>query len=143
MITAATFRANFPEFVSAANYPTVQIDYWAAIAYKMINADRWGDLTDTGAELYVAHNIVLEARAVAEAGAGAIPGGTTGPIASKSVDRVSIGYDVGSGTEEGGGHWNLTIYGTRYLRMAKMMGAGPVHVGTGNSSGGFWPGPLM
>ena len=144
--TPHTFRQHFPEFSDGAKYGDPVIAYWLAVAYKMINADRWGDMTDTGAELYAAHNIVIEARAAAEAENGAVPGGGTGPINSKSIDRVSIGYDTSAAIEEGAGHWNLTVYGTRYFRFMKLFGAGPLYVGVGEvpaNSGIAWQGPYV
>jgi hypothetical protein len=68
----------------------------------------------------------------------------TGVINSKSVDKVSIGYDTAGGIEAGAGHWNLTIYGTRLIKLIKMVGAGPVQVGIGCTpmySGSAWSGP--
>lgn len=127
--TAATLRAHFPEFTNTVDYPTAQIDFWLSIAVQMLNAGRWGGMLDAGAELYACHHIVLEARDVVTVAAGGVPGQNTGPVSSKSVDRVSIGYDTGAASEERGGHWNLTTYGTRYLRFARMFGAGSLQVG--------------
>jgi len=43
------------------------------------------------------------------------------------------------------GHWNLTVYGTRFIRFAKMFGAGPIQIGIGYNPSPFggpaWPGP--
>lgn len=143
-ITPAQFRADFPEFASSVAYPNSQLTFWLNFAYVMLNATRWGRSLDMGAELFVAHNICLEARAQADAARGGIPGQQVGPINSKSVDKVSMGYDTSSGIEVGAGHWNLTIYGTRFVRMMKLFGAGPVQVGIGqvpSGNGPAWPGP--
>ncbi len=144
-IDAATFRANFPEFGSTSSYPNAQVQFWLAAAYNFVNADRWGNSTDLGAQLWTAHNLALEARAQAEAAAGGVPGQTTGPVSSKSVGGVSLGFDTGASTEEKGGHWNNTVYGTRFLRLAKLFGAGPVQVSSVQYdplNGPAWPGPL-
>lgn len=147
-ITVAQFRTDFPEFADVTVYPDATFTLWYGVATKLLNADRWGTLLDIGSELYVAHQLVLEARAFAEASAGAVPGSSVGPINSKSVDKVSIGYDTSSGTESDVGHWNLTIYGTRFIRLAKMMGMGPVQIGVGDgtldplASINAWMGPL-
>lgn len=144
-ITVAQLRADYPEFSSSATYPAPVIQFWLNFAYNFLNADRWGNSIDMGAELFAAHNIVLEQKAQASAQVGGVPGEQVGPIASKSVDKVSVNYDVGSGIEPDAGHWNLTVYGTRFIRLSKMMGAGPLQVGMGAVpplSGAGWPGPL-
>jgi hypothetical protein len=143
-ISVAQFRADYPEFSSTTNFPSSGIQYWLNVAYELLNASRWGAQLDLGAELYVAHNIALEARAQKEALSGGIPGQQSGTVSSKSVDKVSVGYDTNAASEEGGGHWNLTIYGTRLYRLIKLMGAGPVYLGIGSSpilNGPAWPGP--
>lgn len=93
--------------------------------------------------LFIAHHAVLERKALdAAAQPGGVPGVSTGVINSKSVDKVSVGYDTAAGTEEGAGHWNLTVYGIRLKSLFNMMGAGPVQVGIGCPAGpGAWPGP--
>lgn len=144
MITPAQFRTDFPEFASTTKYPNSGVTFWLNLAYALLNADRWGQQIDVGAELFVAHNLVIEAKAQAEASAGGIPGGQVGPINSKSVDKVSVGYDTGAGIQPDAGHWNLSVYGTRFIRLLRMFGAGPLFVGVGyvpGLSGQAWPGP--
>ena len=93
---------------------------------------------DFASELYVAHNISIERRAQDEANTGGVPGTTTGPISAKSVDKVSISYDVAAAIIDGAGDWNLTIYGTRFARLVRMFGMGPLTiVGSGAR---FWCG---
>jgi hypothetical protein len=144
-VSVAQFRADFPEFGSTDIFPASQVTFWLNLASLLINPNRWGKVLDAGTELFVAHNLAIEARAQAEAAGGGIPGGQVGPMNSKSVDKVSIGYDTSAGIEAGAGHWNLTTYGTRFIRLAKMFGAGPVQIGVGvvpNGNGLAWPGPL-
>jgi hypothetical protein len=144
--TSAVFKGHYPEFVCPDTYPQSQVNYWIDIAYQLLNARRWGRQLDLAAELFVAHNLTLEARAQKEAANGGIPGGTVGPINSKSVDKVSIGYDTSAGIEKDAGHWNLSIYGTRFIRLAKLFGAGPIQIGIGVApvgSGGGWSGPSV
>jgi hypothetical protein len=145
MITTDQFRADFPEFSSTVTYPNSVLQFWLTFAYRMVNADRFASSLDVGAELFTAHFIVLEARSMLESASGGIPGQTVGVISNKSVDKVSIGYDTGAGTEAGAGHWNLTIYGTRFIWMCNMFGAGPLQFGQGFAppeSGLAWPGPI-
>jgi hypothetical protein len=47
-----------------------------------------------------------------------------GMVARKTVDKVSVTYDTASAMEEDAGHWNLTVYGTRFIRLARMVGTG-------------------
>lgn len=135
-VTVASFRGHFNEFASGTRFPNALIEYWAAIAAQLVSPDRWGNLTDVGIELFVAHNLSLERRALDEAARGATPGASPGIVSDKAVDKVKVGYDTQGGAELGAGHWNLTIYGTRYIRLARMMGAGPVQVGIGSAPAG-------
>lgn len=136
MIDVNQFRADLPEFASTATYSSSGITFWLNVAYKMLAADRWGNMLDTGAELYAAHNITIEARAQLESANGGIAGQNTGAISSKSVDKVSASYDTANSSEKDGGHWNLTTYGTRYLRYAKIFGAGAIQIGMGQVPAG-------
>lgn len=142
-ISVQQFRADLPEFVSTTMYPSAGVQFWLDFAYRMINQDRFGSNVDVGAEMFAAHFITLEARNALESAGGGIPGQNTGPLSSKSVDKVSVGYDTGAGTEEGAGHWNLTTYGTRFIWMCRMFGAGPIQLTAGASPTPVspWPGP--
>lgn len=150
-LTADALRGKFTEFASPERFPDGLLDFWLEIADSNVNGCRWGTLYDMGRMLYAAHNIVLERRAQDEAENGATPGmSTVGMVNNKSVDKVSIGYDTTSIALEGAGDWNLTIYGQRYIRMARRMGAGGLQLGvpgpteirlSGLSSGNAWPGP--
>lgn len=127
-VTPASFREHFPEFVSAAIFPDGQITYWLSIAAIRLSACRWAELLDHGAELFVAHNLVLSAQAARSAAGGGVPGQAAGPTASKTVDKVSVSYDTGATSIEGGGDWNLTSYGRRFLQVARLIGAGGVQL---------------
>ena len=148
-VTSASFRSNLTEFADASRFPESQVTYWLGLAAKLVaNTSRWGNLIDDGIQLFIAHNLTLERRAMDEADNGAAPGLSTGMINNKSVDKVSVGYDTTSAMELDAGHWNLTIYGMRYIRLARLIGAGPVQVGTPDcdpsgalGSSGAWPGP--
>jgi len=159
MIIPASFRLDWPEFTSVALYPTPVVSFWLTVAGLLLRTERWGNgsatatnppttIYDVATELFVAHNLVLERQAAKTASAGGTPGVSKGPVASMSVNGVSIGYDTASGLEEGAGHWNLTTYGTRLKRLMDLFGAGPVQVGIGldpfgwyGPSGSPWVGP--
>lgn len=145
-VTPAEFKGHYPEFLSSDTYPNPQVQFWLDTSYSMLNASRWGRQLDMAAELYTAHNLALEARAQKTADNGGIPGEAVGVLNNKSVDKVSAGYDTSAATEQGAGHWNLTIYGTRFIRLAKMFGAGPVQTGIGSAppgSASAWPGSIF
>jgi hypothetical protein len=145
-VTVASFRQNYPEFASVAKYPLSGFTYYANLAGLLLNATRWGNLIDVGTELFIAHNLAIEAQAQAAAASGSPPGISAGPISAKSVDKASVNYDTNAGLEQDAGHWNLTTYGTRFIKLARMAGAGPVQIGANGcvpplSSAGAWPGP--
>jgi hypothetical protein len=130
-ITAAQFTTDFPEFANPAVYPTGSIQFMLNLAYALLNASRWAAQLDIGAELFCAHWVTLEAKNQAQANVGGMPGTDIGPANSKSVDKVSIGFDIQAGINPGASHWNLTNFGTRFVWMMRMFGAGPVQIGAG------------
>lgn len=145
-VTSNTFRQHLPEFADQTDFPPSVVDYWISIAVGMLNASRWMNMLDHGIELYVAHQLTLEAKAMQTANNGGLPGTTPGIMNNKSVDKVSVGYDTSSVVELDAGHWNLSIYGLRFIRLARMFGAGPLQTGGGVnpdplSSANAWPGP--
>lgn len=130
-VTASTFRAAFPEFADTETYPDEMVDLWITAANRLMSADRWASLLDLGTQLFIAHNLVLGARDRKAAANGGVGGTSGGVVASKSVDKVSVSYDTGAGTISGGGAWNLTTYGVRYLQLARMVGAGGMQISPG------------
>jgi hypothetical protein len=42
-----------------------------------------------------------------------------------------VSYDTGSIIEQGGGVWNATTYGMRWIQLANLVGMGGVQVGGG------------
>ena len=142
-LTAPTFRTLFPAFGNVVTYPDDMVTMWLAFMLKLINVERWGELADMGQGLGTAHHLALEARAIKDAERGAMPGGTVGILTSKSAGGVSAGYDVNASTEKNAGFWNQTTYGTRFYRYSRMMGAGPIQVGSDPAitSVSAWSGP--
>jgi hypothetical protein len=145
---AAEFREAAPAFASPAIAPDDAILFWLNVGGLLFNVRRWDDMLGLGIILFVEHNLALEALAVAQGDAGGIPGLNKGVISSESAKSVSASYDTGAATEPGAGHWNLTTYGTRLMRMVGMFGAGPMqlNVGPGGTCGPFvqlmeWSGP--
>lgn len=144
MISIAKLRADRPEFADAAAYTDAAIQLHLDVAAMMINQARWGAsasvvwpalpstqklaLYDHGVELFVAHNLVLDAIALRGAASGTIPGLASGVATSRSVDKVSVSYDANIGIEADAGHWALSIYGSQFLRLLRQAGMGPLHV---------------
>lgn len=127
-MNAATFRADFPEFADEAKYPDALINLWLGIGAKRLPEDRWADLLDHGLGLFTAHHLVLARRNADAAAKGGAPGAAAGILSSKSVGPASASYDTGSAALEGGGHWNLTAYGTQFLALAQLVGAGGIQL---------------
>lgn len=144
-VTPASFRAAFNAFADAARYADDEITYWNSLGLKLHSADRWGELLDDGLMLFIAHNLTLEDASEQAAMKGQAPGAVQGAITSVSVDKVSYARDASSAMELDAGHWNLSTYGMRWIRLSKMIGAGPVQIGAGpdgaNISAAAWPGP--
>jgi hypothetical protein len=94
-------------------------------------------IADFATEMWVAHQIVLEKQAIGQAATGGNPGTAVGLITNKSVNGVSVGFDVSviaSGNmQENAGYYNSTIYGMRFYRLMKMRGAGPIQLGIGRA----------
>lgn len=123
-LTSTQFRFDFPEFANPVQFTDGVITSWITTAGLLLNACKWGNLLTLATELLVAHNITLSARDQAAALAGGVPGEMTGAVSSKSVDKVSVGYDTNSAALLNAGDYALTTYGIRYLRLARMVGAG-------------------
>lgn len=145
-VTVAQFRQNFIEFADGNRYPNSAVEYHLTFSAKLINTARWGNLADDGVQLMAAHFLNLERRSMDAADRGEVPGTATGPISSRSVDKVSVSYDTNASIEPGAGHWNLTVYGQRYRSLARMFGAAGIQIGVPLgvhplSSAYAWAGP--
>ncbi|MBZ9939142.1 DUF4054 domain-containing protein [Mesorhizobium sp. BR1-1-16] len=129
-VTVAKFIADYPEFYDGPDPQPASsiVQGWIDFAAIMLPADRWGAALDRGIELYVAHHIALQMKGAAVGRLGGIPGQVQGPLASKTVDKVSMSYDTGAVAIEGAGDWNLTVYGVQFQRLARMFGAGGIQL---------------
>lgn len=122
-----TFIAVFPEFATMAAASPTAVNYWLSQAPLRLAVGRLGANFDLASMLFVAHNIVLSAKETAIATKGAIPGGTLGPISSKSVGGASVSYDVGMAAIAGAGEWNATSYGQRLYTLIKAASMGGIY----------------
>ncbi|MFV0410951.1 MAG: DUF4054 domain-containing protein [Paracoccus sp. (in: a-proteobacteria)] len=128
MINESDFRQVFPVFADDAVYPTAQFNFWLNFSKKMLNECRWADLYDEGQMLFVAHHLVLYAREKESVDSGGSAGQVQGAVSSKSVDKVSVSFDVSSITLDNAGHWNLTTYGIRFYQLLLMVGMGGIQL---------------
>ena len=144
-VSPASFRANFPVFADPAAYPDAVVQFFIDLAYMLLSAQRWGALLDTGVQFYLAHNLLLERAAQLAAEASAVPGTPQGPQSSQSAGPLSMSWDTGSAAEKEGGTYNQTTYGQRYIRLARLVGMGPLQLGIGcappGALGMAWSGP--
>lgn len=131
-ITVAQFRADLPEFSSPQTYPNSVIQFYLDFGYILMPAPRWMTLLDYGARFFTAHNLVLEAQAMEAAKTGAPPGTASGAVSSKSAGPLAISWDTAASAELDAGHWNYTTYGQRFIRLARMVGAGGIQLGIGS-----------
>lgn len=125
-ISRADLVAAFPEFDTETVYPTTQIDFWIGQAVKQISEARFGASYTLAMLLFVAHNIALSAQA-ARAGKAGGAIGTPGLVASKSIDKVSVSYDLTTTAAAGAGPWNATVYGQRYYALLRSFAVGPAY----------------
>ncbi|WP_334054182.1 DUF4054 domain-containing protein [Burkholderia cepacia] len=124
----AQFRQSFSEFNDTTTYPDSLVQFWMTVAVSLVNADRWGELTDLGVALVTAHHLALALKDRKTAAVGGVPGQVTGPQSSKAVDKVSASYNTEAVAIKDGGFWNATMYGVRYLSTAQMMGSGGIQL---------------
>lgn len=129
-LTVAEFRLQYPRvFGCVETYPDPMVQLYVDLCVGMVNAERWGEQTNFGVGLLVAHFLALEARDAQTSAIGGTPGVGGGLVKSKSVDGVSVSYAVEAMAMPDGGPLNETRFGRQWLWLARMMGAGPVQVG--------------
>jgi Protein of unknown function (DUF4054) len=141
-ITPAQFIIDFPAFSNSTTYEPGNVQFWLSLGYQMVNARRWGVLTDFGAELFTAHNLILEQQSAAAAATGGVPGLETGAVSAKSVGPLSKSYDTSTGIDANAGHWRLTTYGQRFLWLQNIIGMSGAYIRPrGGDFGPFPSGP--
>lgn len=146
IMDAATFRTQFPEFANTTTFPTSQIDFWSGIGEKLLRPEIWLDLYNQGLSLFTAHHLSIAAQNAKAAASGGVPGATTGMVASKAVDKVSISYTASEIAYKGAGFWNLTTYGLQFWNLVRMFGAGGIQVTGGpplENNFPIWSNPVL
>jgi hypothetical protein len=122
----ASFRAIFPEFADAATYPDARLTFVINEASLRLLPTVWGDLLDTGVAYYAAHRLALAGtiRPGVNGGAASVVAPTLGLVTSKSVGPVSKSVDVSTGSVDGAGEYNLTVYGREFAQLAASVTVG-------------------
>lgn len=127
-VTVPSFRQMFQEFEDPGVYRDLDINTYLALSAQLINPARFGRVTDFAVMLFVAHNLVIDARNRLKSLAGGIPGSVVGPTVSSTVGPISTTYDVTSTSIENEGFWGNTTYGKRLFQLIRNAGAGPVQI---------------
>ena len=125
IMTVDQFRELFPSFSDETIYTDAMIQFWLTqvVVNPPIDEVRWGQFYNLGIMLWVAHNLMYMANAGKLASTGTMgPGMAT----SKSVNGVSVGYDLGFGQEMNAGWYGTTPYGNQFLYYLRLAGAGPI-----------------
>lgn len=122
--TSDQFRTDFPEFSDPARYPTASINFYLNQADCLLDQDVFGCQFVYLAELFTAHYTELRGKAISGAAGGGVNTSTGGMVTSKSVDKVSVGYDVSGVINPDAGFWNNTAYGREFYWWWSMSGAG-------------------
>jgi hypothetical protein len=142
-LAVADFRELFTAFADTTKYPDALIQAWLDIC--PIDPCIWGPRYTLGMGLWTAHELVKYGPGGLTANGGA---GLGGAPTSKSVDSVSIGFDVRLGMMDNAGPYNLTIYGQQFWMLCMAVGAGaiPIQIGAVTphyviGTGMAWPGP--
>lgn len=122
---ADQFRTDFPQFSDTTKFPDAQINFRLTLADTLLSEKLTGvKLFPYFAELFVAHYLTLYAADSAASAVGGATGSTSGVVASKSVDKVSVSYDNGTTLNPDAGFWNYTRYGAEFWQLIGMFGAG-------------------
>ena len=129
--TQEQFLELFPQFTDKV--AEVVFTTFINLASNNLNAQRWGSNWEYGMGLFIAHFLTLyikTAGTVDSPETNLTKGLTKGITASKSVDGVSVSYDVSSilGDINGWGAYKSTEYGIQLITMARLAGKGCIYV---------------
>jgi len=126
--TVSDFRRDFPQFSDATKYPEPVIQFRLNLADTLIDGSAMGDMFPYLAELFVAHYMAIYASDTAAGALGGAGGSTSGVVASKSVDKVSVSYDNSSTLNADAGFWNFSRYGAEFWQLLQFFGYGGVQL---------------
>lgn len=127
------FRKMMPAFTSEIVADDI-VQQYVDMAHAVVKKSRWHQLWKEGMRLYIAHFLMLYIQTTADPSSG-IPGiinagATRGIATSKSVEAISVNYDVNlaNGDLTGWADWKLTNYGSQFATLARMLGKGGMYV---------------
>ncbi|GAB2938232.1 DUF4054 domain-containing protein [Hafnia psychrotolerans] len=126
--TVSDFRRDFPQFSDAIKFPDAVVQFRLNLADTLIDGSEMGDMFPYIAELFVAHYMALYAADIRSSSVGGAGGSNSGILTSKSVDKVSMGYDTSSTLNAEAGFWNNTRYGSEFWQLLMMFGLGGVQL---------------
>jgi hypothetical protein len=121
-MTPTEFKAIFPEFTTTLD-AMVQAALDAADPF--FDSVRWDSLLSSGLSSYVAHELTMSGVT------SATPNGTSGidnSAVATEVRDIKERFDAQSIRDQGENPYMRTIYGQKYYRLAKLVGAGAVAV---------------
>ena len=113
MITPASFKIRFPEFVSEKD---ARVQLFIDDTVLLMNTVSWGAKYDLGQSYMTAHFLAVGNDSEAGNDAG------TGPIAAKSVDGASVSFGGSVAKNQWESSYATTVYGQRYLALVKTLG---------------------
>ncbi|WP_387467163.1 DUF4054 domain-containing protein [Photorhabdus sp. RM323S] len=123
--TVDQFRTDFPEFSDKTHYPDTAIHFYLSQADKLLDQNVHGDQFVYLAELFTAHYVELKGKAIVGVSiSGNVNTAAGGVATSKSVDKISVSYDVSGIINPDAGFWNNTAYGREFFWLWSMFGAG-------------------
>jgi hypothetical protein len=125
-ISNARFRQDFPAFKDPEKYQDSTLSMYLTLAGNVLPANVWADYWTLGQELFAAHFLLID-----ELDAERVERGqntNAGPISSKSLGGASVSFSADA-METNAGHWNTTSFGRRFIRFARMAGAGGWQLG--------------
>ena len=128
-LDVAAFRAAYPPFADATQYPDARISYWLSFAAIMVSSRRWerSGLQDYGQGLLTAHYLTMMERYDSATGTYSLPSGTgSGAVTSQSqsADGVSWSESYDAGAYADDGQLGATAYGQQFLDLRALVGAG-------------------
>nr|DAL18040.1 MAG TPA_asm: head to tail adaptor [Caudoviricetes sp.] len=126
--TVSDFRRDFRQFSDDTKYPDAVIEFRLNLADMLIDGSAMENMFPYLAELFVAHYMVLNAADTAAGALGGAGGTTSGVVASKSVDKVSVSYDNSATLNADAGFWNFSRYGAEFWQLLMLFGYGGVQL---------------
>lgn len=126
--TVSNFRRDFPQFTDTTKFPDTVVQLRLNLADALIDGSAMGDMFPYLAELFVAHYMALYASDTAAGALGGVGGSTSGVVASKSVDKVSVSYDNSSTLNADAGFWNFSRYGAEFWQLLQFFGCGGIQL---------------